>query len=184
MTFQRNAKLFSVTFLCARWSILCISHKLKVYTFSFMNHLFYKHTAAAKVKRWVKERNLLKKNEHLLLEGAEVELQLQRQPRRQSNKRHCCNYLEKISRSCKFPNCEAVRTTFCDSAKRWKKFEKIDEENRWASAKDLAKRWGAIIKKTVSEWATGRRVNSPRCNGRAARKKPYISAKNKNKKMK
>lgn len=61
---------------------------------------------------------------------------------------------------------------------------RLVRENRRASAKDLAKRWGAIIKKTVSERTTRRRLNSLGYNGRATRKKPYIRAKNKKKRMK
>ena len=54
---------------------------------------------------------------------------------------------------------------------------RLVREDCRAPAKDLAERWGAMIKKTVSERTIRRRLNSLGYNGRQARKKLYISAK-------
>ena len=58
---------------------------------------------------------------------------------------------------------------------------RLVKENRRSSAKTLAKKWSARIRKTVSERTTRRRLKSSGYNGRRVRKKPFTSRKNQKK---
>lgn len=60
---------------------------------------------------------------------------------------------------------------------------KLVKEDRRVSARDLSQKWGEVIQKRISERTTRRRLKSLGYNGRQARKKPFISAINKKKRL-
>ena len=60
---------------------------------------------------------------------------------------------------------------------------RLVKANRRATAKILTKKWNEVTQKKVSEMTTRRRLRSLGYNGRQARKKPYISSKNKKKRV-
>ena len=59
--------------------------------------------------------------------------------------------------------------------------EKLVNEDQRAPARDLAKKWGEMIQKSLNKRTTRRRLNSLIYIGRQARKKPYIRPKTKQK---
>ena len=61
--------------------------------------------------------------------------------------------------------------------------ERLVKQDRRATAKSLTREWNKVTQKNVSVTTTRRRLHSLGYNGRQARKKPYISSKNKKKRM-
>ena len=61
--------------------------------------------------------------------------------------------------------------------------ERLVKQDRHTTAKSLTKKWNKVTEKDVSVMTTRRRLHSLGYIGRQARKKPYISSKNKKKRM-
>ena len=103
--------------------------------------------------------------------------------RDQATKRHCCTVFINFQLRGNVQNAKRSGRPPKTTPRDDRRLQKLIKDDRRASATKLARKWSETMKKTVSAKTAKRRLNSMGYHGRQALKKPYISAKNKKKRL-